>query len=55
MSDKVRRAVRRIEREMRRNTPIVKRKLKGARVRVSDALVSSVARHYKALDRLAKE
>jgi len=55
MSEKVRRAVRRIEREMRKNLPIVKRKLARSRARRSSALVSIVAYHYKALDRLAKE
>jgi len=55
MAENVRRAVRRIEREMRKNLPIVKRKLVRSRARRSSALVSLVAYHYEALDRLAGE
>jgi rRNA pseudouridine-1189 N-methylase Emg1 (Nep1/Mra1 family) len=55
MPPKVRRELLKIQREMVRNRPIVRKKLARGKKRVSKALIDAVARHYKALDRLAKE
>lgn len=52
---KLRRKLLRVQKEMLVNRQIVRKKLARGRKRVSDSLVSSVARHYKALDKLAKE
>ncbi len=55
MAPKTRRELLTIQREMLRNRPIVRRKLAKGKKRVSQALIDAVARHYKALDRLAQE
>lgn len=55
MAPKVRRELLKIQREMLENRAIVRRKLAKSKKRVSSALIDAVARHYKALDRLAKE
>jgi rRNA pseudouridine-1189 N-methylase Emg1 (Nep1/Mra1 family) len=55
MAPKVRRELLKIQREMMRNRPIVRKKLARGKKRVSETIISSVARHYKALDKLAKE
>ncbi len=55
MPRKVRRELLKIQREMLQNRAIVRRKLAKSKRRVSEALIDAVARHYKALERLAKE
>lgn len=55
MAPKTHRELVKIQREMLRNRPIVSRKLGKGKKRVSSALIDAVARHYKALDRLAQE
>jgi hypothetical protein len=55
MSNEQRKALRKMQMEMQRNEPIVRKKLAKGKRRPAAALVRAVARHYKALDRLAKE
>lgn len=55
MAPKTRRELLKIQREMLRNRPVVRRKLAKSKRRVASALIDAVARHYKALDRLAQE
>jgi rRNA pseudouridine-1189 N-methylase Emg1 (Nep1/Mra1 family) len=55
VQSKVRRKLLKIQREMVRNRPVVRKKLARRKKRVSEAVISSVARHYKALDKLAEE
>lgn len=55
MAPKTKKSLLKMQNELRRNTPMVKRKLAKAGKRAPVALVSAVARHFKALDRLAKE
>ena len=55
MAPKTRRDLLKIQREMLRNRPTVRKKLARGKKRVSGALIDTVARHYEALDRLAKE
>lgn len=55
MPPNVRRELLKIQREMVRNRPIIRKKLARGKKRASETIISSVARHYKALDKLAKE
>ena len=55
MSQEQKKALRKIQIEMRRNEPVVRKKLARRGKRTPAALVRSLARHYKALDKLAKE
>jgi flagellar biosynthesis regulator FlbT len=55
MAPKTRRELLKIQREMLRNRPVVRRKLAKSKKRVAPAFIDAVARHYKALDRLAQE
>jgi hypothetical protein len=55
VAPKTKKSLLKMQKELRQNTPIVRRKLTKAGKRAPRALVSAVARHFKALDRLAKE
>ena len=54
MSKKNKQALRRLAREIRENTPRIKRKLAKAGVKPDPALVLSAAKYYHALNKLAR-
>ena len=54
VSNQTKRALERLAKNVRKNTPIIERKLKKAGVKPDPALVFSAAMYYKALNKLAK-
>ena len=55
MSERLRRAILQIEKEMKDNEPIVKKLFEAAGVDPDPIVVSSVLKYHKALKKLAKE
>jgi phenylacetate-coenzyme A ligase PaaK-like adenylate-forming protein len=54
VSKRTRQALRRIARDIRKNSPIIRKKLRKAGVKPDPALVFSAAKFYRALNKLAK-
>ncbi len=54
VSNQTMRALERLAKNVRKNTPLIERKLKKAGVKPDPALVFSAAMYYRALNKLAK-
>ena len=54
MNNQTMRALERLAKNVRKNTPLIERKLKKAGVKPDPALVFSAAKYYQALNKLAK-